>query len=63
MELRQRYMKSSFQTFHPTAERHIREAKGKLKKTPEEVDGLQLSVDAPYHPPPPEEALGLRLNY
>ena len=56
-------MKSSFQTFHPTAERHIREAKGKLKKTPEEVDGLQLSVDAPYHPPPPEEALGLRLNY
>ena len=54
MEMRWKYMKMSHQTFHPTADRHLRLAKGKLKKTPEE-EGMELSLDAPYHPPPPEE--------
>ena len=54
IEMRQRYMKSSYQSFHPTTDRHLRLAKGKLKKTPEE-EAVELSLDAPYHPPPPEE--------
>jgi len=60
IEMRQRYIKQSVQVFaNPTAERHIRLARGRTKSPQQEetahtITNKQLSVDVPYHPPPCE---------
>ncbi|CAG5111632.1 Oidioi.mRNA.OKI2018_I69.chr2.g5916.t2.cds [Oikopleura dioica] len=50
IEMRQRYMANSHQTFQPTADRHLRIARGRAAKTP--TDDSSLDLDVPYHPPP-----------
>jgi AMP deaminase len=50
IEMRQRYMANSHQTFQPTAERHLHAARGRPAKTP--TDDSSLDLDVPYHPPP-----------
>lgn len=49
IEMRQRYMANSHQTFQPTADRHLRMARGRPAKTPTDSS---LDLDVPYHPPP-----------
>ena len=50
LEMREKYIQSSCQEFHPTVKRHIRVSRGKpeISKPKEEY---VLSDDIPYHPP------------
>merc|ERR1712168_203198 len=56
VEMRQRYIKSSNQVFSPTADRHVRLARGRTKSPKQEEMNYsvfkELSMDVPYHPPP-----------